>query len=203
VIVDQVADHPVTDHGLDRTVLDWFVAQRSALATGLATLVTEVGSTLVMALMAGVAVLVLWWRSRTAEAVAIAVATAGAGLLVVGFKALYGRPRPPLEVRLALETNASLPSGHALASTVVLGMLAIVAVRLARRRALRLLAPPLAAALVLVIGVSRLYLGAHWFTDVLVGWLLGGAWLVLCAAVLVAWRTDPVPVIEERCQEIS
>lgn len=192
-LVDQVADHPA-GIGIDLAVLDWFVAYRDTAATAAATTVSDLGGTLGMSLVAAAAVLGLWWRSRIADALAMAIATVGAGVLVVGFKALYARPRPPLQVRLAVETNASLPSGHALASMVVLGMLAFVAVRGTCRTTTRVLAPALVAVMIAAIGGSRLYLGVHWLTDVLVAWLLGGAWLALCATALAVARTPPAPL---------
>lgn len=74
-------------------------------------------------------------------------------------------------------------------------MLAVVALRMTHRRVIRLLVPPLAAVLVLAIGVSRLYLGVHWLTDVLVGWLLGSAWLIICVSALVVRRPNSAPAV--------
>jgi membrane-associated phospholipid phosphatase len=109
--------------------------------------------------------------------------------LTNGFKNLYDRPRPPVGERLAIEGNPSLPSGHALGSVVVIGVLAAVVVLLMRSLALRVLAVVAAAVLVATIGISRLYLAVHWTTDVLAGWFLGGAWLALCVTVLCVART--------------
>jgi membrane-associated phospholipid phosphatase len=83
-----------------------------------------------------------------------------------------------------IETNPALPSGHALGSIVVLGVLAAVVVLATRRTLLRVAAVAVAALGVLTIGVSRLYLGVHWLTDVVTGWFLGGAWLAVCVTTL-------------------
>ena len=82
------------------------------------------------------------------------------------------------------ETNPALPSGHALGSIVVLGVLAAVVLLATHRTLLRVAAMAAAALGVLTIGVSRLYLGVHWLTDVVTGWFLGGAWLAVCVTTL-------------------
>ena len=85
---------------------------------------------------------------------------------------------------MTIETNPALPSGHALGSIVVLGVLAAVVVLATRHTLLRVAAVATAALGVLTIGLSRLYLGVHWLTDVVTGWFLGGAWLAVCVTTL-------------------
>ncbi len=153
------------------------------------TAVSAGGGTLGMAVLATLAVAVLLRSGRRGEAATVAVAAAGAGGLVVAFKHLYGRARPPVADRLVVETTASLPSGHALGSTVVLGIVAVVVGLHVRKRAVRVGLAGLAAALAVTIGLSRLYLGVHWATDVVTGWLLGGAWLAACTTALLLART--------------
>lgn len=182
-VVDTVADLSAVGP-LDRTVWAWFVAHRSSLVTPTMAAVSRFGGTAGMAVLALVGAIVLWWARRRAEAGVLLAAAAGAGLLVTGFKHLYGRVRPPQAEQLIQETNAALPSGHALGSMVVLGMLAAVVVLLARRPVARAAGVVGAVTGVAAIGVSRLYLGVHWVTDVLTGWLLGGAWLALCVTAL-------------------
>ncbi len=186
-LVDTVADS--TGAGVfDQSVLSWFVAHRSGVATAVMTAVSTVGGTVGMAALAVLGASMLWLTRRRAEAGVVLVATAGAGVLVTGFKHLYDRARPPVVDRLLVETNAALPSGHALGSTVVLGVLAAVVVIIARRTAVQAAAVAVAVAGIVTIGVSRLYLGVHWTTDVLTGWTLGGAWLALCVTALVLIR---------------
>ncbi|MCE0763023.1 phosphatase PAP2 family protein [Pseudonocardia kujensis] len=191
-VVDAVAD-PDGISAADVPVLDWFVGHRSPGATALALTISAVGGTAAMAVLAAVATLVLWFRRRRWEAVVVVLASAGAGVLVETLKNVYDRPRPPEATRLAVETNYSLPSGHALGSTVVLGVLCAVAVVVLRGVAVRTAAVVLAVAAVAVIGLSRLYLGVHWLTDVLDGWLVGATWLALCVTLLLHRRPVPVP----------
>lgn len=93
--------------------------------------------------------------------------------------------RPPVAEQLTVETTFSLPSGHAVASTVVLGLLAALALRYTRRVAVRVAVIVAAAVGIATIVVSRLYLGVHWLSDTLTSWLLGGAWLAACVTALM------------------
>jgi undecaprenyl-diphosphatase len=177
----------------DQSVWAWFVGHRAPAVTTLMTAVSTAGGTAVMAVLALIGAGLLWWMRRRAEAGMVIGAALGAGLLVTGFKHLYDRARPPAAHRLTIETNYALPSGHALGSIVVLGVLAAVAVLLSRRLAVQAGAVALAIAGIVTIGVSRLYLGVHWVTDVLTGWLLGGAWLALCVTTLTLLQRHPQP----------
>lgn len=196
-VVDTVAD--TSGAGLlDRVIWAWFVAHRTPALDGVMLAVSTVGNTVGMAVLALVGAAVLWHRRHRAEAVLVVTSAGGAELLVTGFKNLYGRPRPPVAEQLVVQRTAALPSGHALVSIVVLGMLAAVVVVLVRRPRVPLVTVLVAVAAVAAIGVSRLYLGVHWMTDVLTGWLLGGAWLAVCVTVLVVLRhrrsaADPPP----------
>jgi undecaprenyl-diphosphatase len=117
--------------------LAWFVEHRNSITTAIMTAVSSGGGTIGMAVTTAVAVALLLRSSRHVEAATIAVAAVGAGALIVGFKHLYGRARPPVTDQLVIETNASLPSGHALGSMVVLGVLAVVGVLHIQRLAIR------------------------------------------------------------------
>jgi undecaprenyl-diphosphatase len=84
-------------------------------------------------------------------------------------------------------TNESLPSGHATMATVVIGTLVVLAWagRSVRARVVMTVA---AVLWVGAVGATRIYLGAHWFSDVVAGWLVGSAWLALCVAIWSWWR---------------
>lgn len=192
-LVDTIADR--SDPGpVDASVLAWFVAHRAPAATLAMTAVTTVGGTVGMTVVAVVGILVLWRAGHRPEAATVAVAAGGAGVLVTVFKNFYGRARPPVADHLVVETNAALPSGHALGSAVVLGVLAASVLLLVSRTVVRVMAVGGAVLAIGVIGVSRLYLGVHWITDVLTGWLLGGAWLAACVTVLLVVRGRGAPM---------
>jgi undecaprenyl-diphosphatase len=111
------------------------------------------------------------------------------GLVVLGLKTLFARDRPLEQVITA--TGYSLPSGHAFASTVFYGMLVYLTFRLTEKTWARALAAVLGPAVFIAVGLSRVYLNVHYLTDVIAGWLSGGAWLVasLLLIDLVETRT--------------
>jgi undecaprenyl-diphosphatase len=192
-VVDAVEDHgPLA--AADRPVLGWFVAHRVPDWTAVMETASRYGGTLGTLVLALVAVALLVWRRHWWEAATVTVASAGVAVLVPVFKALYGRPRPPVATQLVRETDLSLPSGHALGSIVIVGVVAVVAARLVRSVAVRVAALGTAAGTVVLIGASRLYLGVHWFTDVLAGWFLGAAWLAVCLAASAALTAGRAPV---------
>jgi undecaprenyl-diphosphatase len=198
VLVSLLADAAAEGDGLtavDRPVWSWLVGHRTGTLTSVARLVTEAGSTVVMGALALVAAGWLLTRpGRRGAAILVAAGAAGAGLLVVASKPIVGRLRPPEEFRLVTETNQSFPSGHALASVAVLGVLAAVFLPGIHSPVLRRTAAVLLAVFVAAIGVSRLYLGVHWPTDVVGGWLAGAGWLLVCLSVHTLWHRYPVTV---------
>jgi membrane-associated phospholipid phosphatase len=103
-----------------------------------------------------------------------------------GTKALIDRPRPGTALRdeAVHETSASYPSGHAMGSIVGYGAMLYVGWVLLRRRWTKIALTALLIAMVLLIGWTRVYLRAHWCSDVLGGWALGLCWLLLCIAVV-------------------
>ncbi|MEJ3654085.1 phosphatase PAP2 family protein [Actinomycetes bacterium KLBMP 9759] len=172
---------------LDSALLAESVDARSGELTASAILVTDVGSTLVMAVLAVSAGAWSWYRGRRADAVLAIGAMVGASIVFRLLKIVIARPRPPEISRLVVETNESLPSGHATMSTVVLGTLVVLG--WARRRLVgRVLLVAGAAAWVGAVGATRIYLGVHWFSDVVAGWLVGAAWLAVCVALWSWWR---------------
>lgn len=156
-------------NGFDTTVLDWMVEHRSAGLTTVVQGVTSVGNTLPLFVIAFLGVVSLVRRGHAGWAVYCGVTSLVAWGVMNQAKVLFGRVRPPMPERLVDISSLSFPSGHALNSMVVFGVLAVSACAITGRRW------PVYVALCgsLVIGVSRVYLAAHWMTDVLAGWLIG------------------------------
>lgn len=165
---------------VDPSVLAGFLDARTPPLTTAAVVVTTLGSTAAMGVVAAAASAALWLRGMRLDALFLAVTAAGAAVLFRLLKTLLGRARPPAVDRLVSETNQSLPSGHATMSVAVLGALLVLVWggRSVRARAWLLTG---AAVWVAAVGATRMYLGVHWFSDVLAGWLVGAFWLALCA----------------------
>ena len=163
------------------------VESRTGGLSAVAVTITEVGNTFAMALLAALVGIWCWTRGRRADAVFLVATMAGAVLLFRGIKILVDRPRPPALTQVVRETNESLPSGHATMSMVVIGSL-VVLFWAGRGTVARVAMVAAAALWVGAVGSTRVYLGVHWFSDVIIGWLLGAAWLAACAATWSWWR---------------
>jgi undecaprenyl-diphosphatase len=105
-----------------------------------------------------------------------------AGGMVVAelLKDIFQRPRPEIVPHIAYAANSSFPSRHSMMSAVTYLTLAALLARSQERRRLKAYFLLLAALLTFLVGLSRVYLGVHWPTDVLAGWMAGAVWAMLC-----------------------
>lgn len=126
---------------------------------------------------------------RKPRIAAIMVLAITSGMLVSDvLKKTFDRPRPDLVPHGVLVSSASFPSGHAMMSAVVYLTLGVLLARTQPTRSLRLYLISLSCLATLATGVSRVYLGVHWPTDVLAGWTLGAAWALIFG--LIALRVE-------------
>jgi len=125
---------------------------------------------------------------RRAEAVVLLVASGGGLALTNVLKDLFHQDRPPLSPEQLAGLNASFPSGHAMLSATVYLTLGALIGHFAGRRLIRLYILGVAILLTVMIGLSRIYLGLHWTTDVLGGWCVGAAWALGWRALALGWR---------------
>lgn len=136
-----------------------------------------------MTLLATLGVLWEGWRGRAGWrlAVAWALIVSSGALINQVLKASYGRDRPPLEWRdpVVTERNESFPSGHAMGITIGAGLLGYTLLLRVQRPRHKILIVLLLTCWVLGVGSSRVFLRAHWFSDVLAGFAIGLAWLSL------------------------
>jgi undecaprenyl-diphosphatase len=166
---------------LDEPVLDIVVSMRSPWLEEAVTRFTDLGAPVGMTILTSVAVLAMTilWRSWT-PLVLMAVAVAGSLAMTGVGKAVTARARPAHDFAVApFETSASFPSGHALNSMVIAGVVAYLLIRRYRSAPARVLILAFTAWFAVAMGLSRVYLGHHWLTDVLVAWTLGLAWLTV------------------------
>lgn len=173
--------------GLDQPVLDRAIAWRSPALDHAVTLYTDLGGPVGMSVLATVlTVLMVWrWRSRT-PLVLVLIAVAGSLAMTTTGKAVVGRTRPPLADAVPpYETSPSFPSGHTLNATVITTVLVYLVLRRLESAVARTAVVVVGAGFVVTMGLSRVFLGHHWLTDVVAGWALGLGW---AAAVITAHR---------------
>jgi undecaprenyl-diphosphatase len=167
--------------GLDRPVLDAAMAIRTTTGNRIVTAFTHLGGPVEMPILATVIAiaLALLWRQWTPIAL-VAVTGLGSLLLTMVGKAVVERSRPPLvDAVPPFESSFSFPSGHALNALAVAGIVAYLLIRRQRAAWARALTVTLASAFAVMMGLSRVYLGHHWLTDILVAWTLALAWLTI------------------------
>jgi undecaprenyl-diphosphatase len=188
-LADHVADAGKGPTGYDSAVWTFVVEHRATAGTVIASGLRVGGGIVALGALAWAVALLLVLRGRRLDALLVAGTPLVSTLLGDTLKLGYGRPRPPAAEQLIPEAGFSLPSGHTVDATVVLGVLALVLV--ARTASRRGRAAIVAAATVTITaaGAGRVYLGVHWATDVVTGWLLGAAWVALCAVVLLLAQT--------------
>ncbi|MCV7377246.1 phosphatidic acid phosphatase [Mycobacterium alsense] len=177
--------------GIDRPVAGWLAAHRDLWLTTALRAVTIGGDPRFLAALAFPISLVAGWRCRSWRPVALAL-TAGAGIALMLFtaKALVGRERPPLPYAAVAADGYSFPSGHATGTAAILVVAAWMVTRwLVSPWVGRVIVWSVAIGSALVIGYSRIYLGVHYVSDVLAGWLLGLAWAGVVMLV-GSWWTD-------------
>lgn len=165
--------------GLDQPVLDLALRHRSPSIDRGLTLFTQLGGPLGMTIIAALITAALLWRWRRATpAILMVTAVAGSLALTVVGKEAFARERPPqIDAVPPYESSPSFPSGHALNSTVIAGMIAYLVILRLVRALQKLLTVMLAVGWAVAMGTSRVFLGHHWLTDVMCGWLVGAAWL--------------------------
>ena len=173
---------------LDRHVTGWVVAHRIDWLTIVIRAVTWLGSTAVIIPLAViVGVFFMLRRHRWWPMAFLAAAVGGAVGLYDIVKPLVGRPRPPSAIWIGHFSGASFPSGHATQSVACYSALAII-LGAGRSKAAKAVLWSVAAFVMLVVGASRIYLGAHWLTDVLGGYALGASWVAVITTVALVTR---------------
>jgi undecaprenyl-diphosphatase len=165
--------------GFDTTVMEFVRSEPLREPLAFLRIVTEAGSTSAVMILAAASLLVGLaigpWRHGVIAAVVVGLASFGNGLL----KAAIARERPDLIDAIVSEAGYSFPSGHSALGMVGWGVLAVLVSRTRLPRAVRMALVAVMAAMVVMIGISRVYLGVHYPTDVIAGWTLGGVIVLL------------------------
>lgn len=153
--------------------------------------ITALGGFTVLGLVTVAALAVLLVYGRWRQAIVFGTAAVGAQVLAETIKTIVGRPRPAFVARYDLIASSSFPSGHSMMAPAIYFTLAAIVAAGELRPAARVLLMVGSVVLVTAIGVSRVYLGVHWPTDVIAGWTLGSA-VALLAWVALRWPGHPV-----------
>lgn len=142
--------------------------------------VTALGGTAVLTLLTLVVLAYLLMARKRATALLVLVSVGGGTLLSSVLKTAFNRPRPDLVAHIVEVSSASFPSGHAMMSAVVYLTLGALLARVEPEPRLKVFLLGVAVFLAVVVGLSRVYLGVHYPTDVVAGWTLGAGWALLC-----------------------
>jgi undecaprenyl-diphosphatase len=170
----------------DETVMRWIAAHQYPVVEQTMLEVTALGTGVVVAMVVFVAAMFLWLNKHKHSALLLMIATFGGILLNSLLKLGFDRPRPQIFKWGTYAASSSFPSGHAMSSIIVYGTVAYLAARLQRRAASRALTLSFAALVIILICVSRLYLGVHYPSDIAAGLVIGLAWAGFCMAILEA-----------------
>ena len=187
-ITEDVIHHdPLTQ--FDVTLLDWVHVRATPAGYAISNAISVLGSPLTLTILALGVGLLLAARRQWILLGGWLAAFAGGGLLNAVLKLVIRRPRPPYAAEFLQHYSWSFPSGHAMGSLIGYGMLAyVLALLWIHRRSAQISVVLVAALLIVAIGLSRLYLGVHYFSDVVGGYAAGVLWLSACISGLEVAR---------------
>ena len=177
---------------VDRQVAVWFHQHATPTVTHVARTISSFGSVSWLTTVSIAVALLFVLRRDWLNASLFTLVMAGGAALNVLLKHFFHRERPVLENPLVTLSSYGFPSGHTMGATLFYGFLALLAWRNVGNRAGRLACVIVACSLIVLIGLTRIYLGAHYLTDVLGALAAGLCWLVFCwtAFETLRWRRD-------------
>jgi membrane-associated phospholipid phosphatase len=183
----------------DSAIINYFKSIESGGLDQFMILITELGSVWFVTTLSIITVLILWFKFKDKWGVLFFVLAVGAGgLLTTLLKHSYERGRPSINPDIDA-VGFSFPSGHSMGSVIFYGFIIYLVIRSGLSSAAKWSLSTLGVLLFLLIGISRIYLGAHFPTDVLAGQMAGAVWLFLCLTALewIEWHSDnPVQPIK-------
>lgn len=168
---------------MDESILLWMYGHSTPALDSWALKLTSLGSTAPVVMIVLVASAFLWIGRHRWTLAVLWSAMLGSAVLSTALKAAFDRPRPMLWDRMHAG-EASFPSGHAMSAVVIYGTLAYLVARLEEGRVMRLVSFGIAGTAILIIGVTRLYLGVHYPSDVIAGYAAALAWATFCALAI-------------------
>jgi undecaprenyl-diphosphatase len=170
-------EEPLGPHWLERAMVD----------------ITALGDFTILSLITTTIVGYFILRRQYASAAWIVLTIVGGTLLSLFFKDVFGRLRPDIVTPLTSVSTASFPSGHATVAAATYLTLGVLAARDQPYRSLRIYLMTVAVLTVLLVGITRIYLGVHWPSDVAAGWALGAVWAVITLQFNLRWEERRFP----------
>ena len=170
----------------DEAALRWIKNYHSPALDDAMLEITALGTGMVVIAIVCVSGLFLVLTKHKYSALLLLVATVGGMMLDTVLKLQFGRPRPQIFTWGTHASMSSFPSGHAMSATIVYTTVAYLAARLQKRLWARWATMLVAAAIIVMIAISRMYLGVHYPSDVLAGAIVGLSWAAFCMATLEA-----------------
>lgn len=164
----------------DLAIASWFHERTTPARVTAARAVSFCGSPGFVTVATLAAVALLFWRRYFNRAITLAATMLGGSVLIICLKHLFHRHRPVFENPIVTLNSYGFPSGHTMGATIFYGVLALTAATFIARWRWRAAVCVVAAIMVLLIGLTRIYLGAHYFSDVLAAITAGIAWLTFC-----------------------
>jgi undecaprenyl-diphosphatase len=176
---------------LDDSITSWFQEHATPLLTRMSRVVAFFGSVIFLTAASAIVGLVFAVRRWGYRLLTLTLAVGGGSLLNLLLKHFFHRQRPVLENPLVTLSSFGFPSGHTMGSTIFYGVLALCVAQSIRNWPRRVALCCTAALIIALVGLSRIYLGAHYFTDVIGAIAIGLAWLAFCwtgVETLRKWR---------------
>lgn len=186
-IAEEVVTHDDIT-GLDVVLSNWFHAHKHGPFTPFMLFITHMHNTIGMLVMSLLAAAYLRWKRDHYWLLTLILSVPGGMLLNVLLKYLFQRARPTFENPLLTLATYSFPSGHTMAATVFYGVVAAYIVWTVRRWKAGVAAVAMACAMVALVALSRVYLGAHYLSDVLAAMVEGCGWLAICITASATLR---------------
>ena len=166
----------------DKTILLWIHQFANPTWDNIMLNITKIGNPATVVTIAIITFGLFWWKKYQQEAKIFGIHALGGAILSNGLKLSFSKPRPQLWQQLITEKTYSYPSGHALGSMVLYGFIAYLLA--SHYPTFAKIIYTFAVILIAAIGLSRLYLGVHWPTDVIAGYGVGYLWLMFSITML-------------------
>ncbi|MBP3953523.1 phosphatase PAP2 family protein [Bacillus suaedae] len=176
----------------DDAIISMFEAVETSTLDSIYIIITELGSVWFLMTLSVLVILLLWFKAKDKWGILFFItAVGGSGLLTWILKHTYERGRPSINEEIDA-IGFSFPSGHSMGSLIFYGFIAYFILRSSQKKIIKYISMVVLSILIILIGTSRIYLGAHYPSDVIAGYVAGTIWLILCLLALewVQWQSN-------------